>query len=109
MFLFGLLNNHLINPASSDNDFIASFRQSILTHRYRPSTISYRPFLDEIEFYLPRDDNKQTTKIIFSSKSNLENQFSYLQYFLTIFNQQNKYPTVINLSSSHPYATFSSN
>ncbi len=95
------------NPKSDKNDFYQNLNLAINTSKLSVSSITVRDFNHEVEFYLNQDN--QTIKVLLSDKTDPFWQISSLQDILKTAKMNKQELKLVDLSSSHPYATFKNN
>lgn len=107
--LFIYFNNHktVFNPISIKNDFYQKLDLAIKTSQIETSSVVVRDFNHEVEFYLNHDN--QSVKIILSDQKDPFSQISSLQELLKTARINQQKLKLVNLSSTHPYATFKNN
>lgn len=94
-----------INPLSSENTFYIKLEHSLSTSDLHPNNFVYKNFENEVEFYI--QSNNKNTKVIFSTQKNPYYQTAALQQILkTAKIKDINNPKLVDLSSTHPYATF---
>lgn len=95
------------NPKSDKNNFYQNLNLAINTSKLSVSSITVRDFNNEVEFYLNQDN--QTIKILLSNQIDPFWQISSLQDILKTAKMNKQELKLVDLSSSHPYATFKNN
>jgi len=95
------------SPKSDKNNFYQNLNLAINTSDLSVSSITVRDFNNEVEFYLSQDD--QTIKVLLSDQSDPFWQISSLQDILKTAKMNQQQLKLVDLSSSHPYATFKNN
>lgn len=106
-FYFLNRKDNSFNPISSQNDFHQKLNLAVKTSQINISPIKIRDFNNEVEFYL-LEDNYQT-KIILSTQKDPVWQISSLQELLKTAKISKEDLKLVDLSSTHPYATFKNN
>jgi uncharacterized protein YxeA len=99
--------NKSFNPISSQNDFYSKLNLAIQTSQLKISQFNIQDFNNEVEFYLIDGDNQ--IKTLFSTKKDPYWQISSLQEILKTAKIKDKKLKLVDLSSTHPYATFKNN
>jgi hypothetical protein len=90
-------------PTASQNDIINQFENALHLSSLQPTGLKYFGFRHEIIF------NIKNTTVIFSSNLSPIIQVTALQNLLKTSNIKGRGLKFIDLSSSHPYATFENN
>ncbi|MFA5749644.1 MAG: hypothetical protein WC895_00270 [Candidatus Shapirobacteria bacterium] len=106
-FYFLNKKNNSFNPISSQNGFYQKLNLAIKTSQINISPIKIRDFNNEVEFYLI--ENNYQTKIILSTQKDPVWQISSLQELLKTAKINKEDLKLVDLSSTHPYATFKNN
>jgi len=97
-----------ISPISNQNDFYDKLNNAFQTSQLIPINLTVRDYLNEVEFYLQKEDGS-STKIILSTKKDPYWQIVSLQDFSKTAKINNKQIYLVDLSIDHPYATFKNN
>jgi len=97
-----------IDPISNKNDFYLQLEHGLKTAQISITKSIIRDYQNQIEFYIINEDNNPT-KIILSTKKNPYWQITSLQEILKTAKINNKQLQLVDLSISHPYATFKNN
>jgi len=100
---FLTLRPNFINPSSENNNFINQLNFALVSNGLKPYDTQLRPYQNQIEISLKTGNKSE--KIIFSTKKNPFWQVSSLQKVEKLAKIRDKYVNLIDLSSSHPYAT----
>ena len=107
---FILTLNHksnTFNPISNKNNFYNQLNLALKTSHLETSSWQIRDFLNQIEFNIVDDDN--IIKVILSDQKNPLGQIASLQQLLKTAKMKKQPLKLVDLSTTHPYATFKNN
>lgn len=93
----------IFNPSSNQNNNLNQFEETLRSANIQPTGLKFFGSRDEIEFSV------DGATIIFSSKLSPLIQVTAFQNILKTSNIKGRGLKFIDLSSSHPYATFENN
>jgi hypothetical protein len=96
-----------VNPISNKNDFYSQLNLVIKTSHLETSSWIVRDFLHQVEFTVKNDNN--TFKTIISDEKNPLTQIASLQELIKTAKMKEKSLKLVDLSATHPYATFKNN
>ena len=96
-------NIKTINPLATENTFYDKLHHALATSNLQPNNFIYKDFQNEVEFYI--QSNNKNIKIIFSNQKNPYYQTAALQQILKTAKIKDINIKVIDLSTTHPYAT----
>jgi len=97
-----------INPTSEKNNFYLQLEHGLKTAQIDITKSTIRDYQNQLEFYIINESN-YPTKIILSTRKNPYWQIASLQEILKTAIINNKQLQLVDLSISHPYATFKNN
>jgi hypothetical protein len=95
------------NPISVQNNFYEKLNLAIKTSKIEINSLKIRDFNKEVEFYLIINNNQ--TKVILSTQKDPFWQISTLQQFVKTVRMNQGKLKLVDLSLTHPYATFKNN
>jgi len=106
---FFLLTQHQpsFNPISDKNDFYDQLNLALKTSHLETSSWNIRDFTHQVEFTVSNGNN--TFKVIVSDQKNPLIQIASLQELLKTAKINNQHFKLVDLSTTHPYATFKNN
>jgi hypothetical protein len=97
-----------IDPTSTKNNFYLQLEHGLKTAQINITKSTIRDYQNQFEFYIINESNNPI-KIILSTKKNPYWQITSLQEILKTAKINNKQLQLVDLSISHPYATFKNN
>ncbi|MFA6368917.1 MAG: hypothetical protein WCX20_00865 [Candidatus Shapirobacteria bacterium] len=97
-----------IDPTSIKNDFYFQLEHGLKTTQIITTKNTIRDYQNQFEFYII-NESKNSIKVILSTKKNPYWQITSLQEILKTAKINNKQLQLVDLSISHPYATFKNN
>lgn len=108
--IYSLVNfsENKIDPTSTKNNFYLQLEHGLKTAQINTTKSSIRDYQNQFEFYIINESNNPI-KIILSTKKNPYWQITSLQEILKTAKINNKQLQLVDLSISHPYATFKNN
>ena len=108
--IYSLVNfsENKIDPTSTKNNFYLQLEHGLKTAQINITKSTIRDYQNQFEFYIINESNNPI-KIILSTKKNPYWQITSLQEILKTAKINNKQLQLVDLSISHPYATFKNN
>ena len=108
--VYSLINSskNKINPNSEKNNFYLQLEHGLKTAQINITKNIIRDYQNQFEFYII-NESKNSIKVILSTKKNPYWQITSLQEILKTAKINNKQLQLVDLSISHPYATFKNN
>jgi len=106
VFFFKKKDN-TFQPISDKNDFYQKLTLAINTGQLKTSSFEVRDFNHEVEFYI--SDDNQSIKVILSDQKDPFWQITSLQELLKTAKINQQKLKLVDLSPTHPYATFKNN
>jgi hypothetical protein len=107
LFFFLIHHQSSFTPVSDKNDFYSQLNLAIKTSHLETSSLTIRDFLNQVEFTVKENDD--VFKVLLSNQKNPLNQIASLQELLKTAKMKEKHLKLVNLSATHPYATFKNN
>lgn len=95
------INN--ITPLSTENTFYTKLHHALSISEIQPNNFLYKDFQNEVEFYIQLSN--RNIKVILSTEKNPYYQTAALQQILKTAKIKDINIKVIDLSTTHPYAT----
>jgi len=117
IFLFSLsfsiysylnFSENKIDPTSIKNSFYLQLEHGLKTAQIDITKSIIKDYQNQFEFYIINESNNPI-KVILSTKKNPYWQITSLQEILKTAKINNKQLQLVDLSISHPYATFKNN
>ncbi|MDD2483106.1 MAG: hypothetical protein PHE32_02095 [Candidatus Shapirobacteria bacterium] len=108
--VYSLVNfsENKIDPTSTKNNFYLQIEHGLKTAQINITKSTTRDYQNQFEFYIINESNNPI-KIILSTKKNPYWQITSLQEILKTAKINNKQLQLVDLSISHPYATYKNN
>ena len=97
-----------IDPTSVKNNFYLQLEHGLKTAQITITKNTIRDYQNQFEFYIINESNNPI-KVILSTRKNPYWQITSLQEILKTAKINNKQLQLVDLSISHPYATFKNN
>jgi hypothetical protein len=103
VFIDSFHSHSNFNPVTTQNDDLNQFENILHLSNLQPVGLKFFGFRHEVEFFI------KDTAVIFSNNLSPLAQVTALQNILKTSNIRGKRLKFIDLSSTHPYATFENN
>ena len=102
-----LRHQKTFNPMSDKSNFYDQLNLALKTSHLQTSSWVIRDFINQIEFTVKSDNN--SFKVILSDQKNPVTQIASLQQLLKTAKMKEQPLKLVDLSTTHPYATFKNN
>jgi hypothetical protein len=106
-FFFLIHHQPSFSPMSDKNDFYNQLNLALKTSHLETSSWTIRDFTHQVEFTV--SNGNDTFKVIVSDQKNPLTQIASLQELLKTAKINNQHFKLVDLSTTHPYATFKNN